>query len=770
MIYLAQEKVWGVFMLYALKKEMCEYYDFIGYNSEYKENKKTYLLDLQAKINREMDDFYNQKPNMPIVLLKSRMHTLLANSFTPKIFTGCPFYFEMGLKPRDSWGLGKYVASRWFYDRIKNKVFSEHPISKDLENAYSILFDTAKPGTSLDVCRITDSFDPDHHTLGYTLLFELGINGLLKKVAEYKAKVPADSDEYIYYTALEESSNALIFAAERFADQAKKLLPKAKNEADKKYLNMISETAVKIPANPPETFYEGLCMLLFMREAVAGFENIGVSQFGHVDKLLYPLYIKDIENGILTEAEARELVRLWMLYTDMKFDVEHNSWPETSTCIQLGGCDEYGNTVFNKVTEIFIEEHLNAGLINPKLNCRYDKNSPDEYLELIGRVILKGHNNFALINDEIIIKGLVKSGVEQADARCYVSGGCQETMIEGMGHTEGCALYVALPRLLDLFLYYDRGSGFLTPVDKADSFEEFYNKFLACVKQFFDVMIDWRNIRQQYNKQFNYCPALSISQKGCIESGKDYAFGGAKYNYSTIDLVGLGTVVDSLYAVKKLVYDDKKTTLPQLIEILKSDWQGFEDLQKDAVALPKFGMDNIEADELGNRFLGDVTSHIRNKKNERGGKYIPSLFVWYLFKFLSPTLRATPDGRKKGDLMSAGCGHSQLANVKDITAPIRSMQNVDFSACGGGSAVFDVKLPYSTNMTSKHFADFVRACAKFNCPTIQPNFISQEELLDAQKNPEKHKDLMVRICGLSAYFVNLSPSVQKEIIERNVYS
>ena len=142
-------------------------------------------------------------------------------------------------------------------------------------------------------------------------------------------------------------------------------------------------------------------MLIFMREVVAHMENIGISQFGHVDRLPGSLYENDLKNGNITEEEARKLISIWMMQTDIKYDLEHNSWPETSTCIQLGGCDKNGKPVFNQVTKMFIEEHYNNKLVNPKLNCRYYADSPEEYLKIIGRAVLSGYNNFALINDDV---------------------------------------------------------------------------------------------------------------------------------------------------------------------------------------------------------------------------------------------------------------------------------------------------------------------------------------------------------------------------------
>lgn len=723
------------------------------------------FFEIRNRIYDEMDAFYNEHPDTPSVLLKSRLHTLMAKYCEPVIFAENPFFFEFGMREAQSWGLSDINPCGWLRDRIGGKIYREHPIVGELERRFEPVFDLS----DLGLCSASNCFDGDHHTLGYTTLFSVGVKGLMEQAKRRMEVFENGSESYCFCKAAAESCLAVISIVEKFAERAEWMLVGCKNEKEEKYLRMIAEAAKQVPANPPSTFYEGLAMLLFTREAAATLEGIGVSQLGHVDRLLGKLYEEDRKAGRITEQEARKLIGIWMLHTDIKFDLEHNSWPETSTCIQLGGCDAKGTPVYNDVTRMFMEEHHRLGLVNPKLNCRYSQESPEEYLKIAGEVMAAGHNNFVMINDDIIISGLMKSGVAKEDARLYVNGGCQETMIEGFGHTEGVAFYASVPRVLDLFLQGD-GKEFVKSFANAETFDAFYGMFLDALDDFFFKMTDWRSVRQQYHKETTVCPFFSATQSGCIESGKDYSHGGAKYNFSTVSLIGLATVADSLYAIKTMVYEQKKVTLKAFIDVLSRNWEGNETLQREVIMLPKYGHNHKDADALANRFLHDFTDLIRVRKNERGGTYIPSLFVYYHYETFSCCLRATPDGRKDYDLISAGAAPSQLREIKDVTTPVKSMQNMDFTVCGGGSAVLDVKLPLSKHMNGDLFAAFIRACGKYHCPTIQPNVVSQEDLLDAKVNPEEHKNLIVRICGLSAYFVALTPKVQDEIIERNLYS
>ena len=440
-----------------LKNQMKEFYLESSHNDEKTYYANTSALDIRKKIYDEMDEYYKQEKNQ--YLLKSHIHTLIAENFKPQIFTHSPFFFEMGLRERRSWGMSKLSPSTWVIDRVGADINEKHPINVLITDIFGPYLNEQESG----ICSINKSFDNDHHSLGYTMLFSEGIGGI-KRRAEFALQQETDSDKICYYKAIIESCVALIKIAKRFSEKAKELLECEYGEEEKRFLKMIEDVSERIPEQSPKTFYEGLAMIVFTREVVATMEGIGISQLGHMDRLLIDLYENDISSGRLTEESAKDLLKRWMLYTDIKFDLENNEWPETSTCVQLGGCDENGEVVYNDVTRIIIESHHELGLVNPKLNCRYSSESPREYIELIGKAILSGHNNFTLINDDIIISGLVKSGVELKDARRYVSGGCQETMIEGCGHTEGAAVYFCMPRLLDLYLRPDSKYGLVESV------------------------------------------------------------------------------------------------------------------------------------------------------------------------------------------------------------------------------------------------------------------------------------------------------------------
>lgn len=751
------------------KNEMTTYYrkmDMKGWMKfSDKDVEEKFCAEYQ-RIFREMNSFYEKNPDLPSSRLKSHLHMLMAEYCEPVIFLENPFFFELTYNHSRSRGLNKNTPACWLMQTKNEELRKAYPSYAEATDRFLPYFDRE----TNNICSHYDTFDHDHHTLGYTELFKTGVGGLISKAEEKRKCFQEASAEYDFCTAVMESCGALILIAHKFADKAETLLETCTNETQRENLKRIAQTARRIPEYAPETFYEGLAMLLFTREVTATLENLAISQFGHVDRLLGELYQRDLAAGRITETQARRLVTIWMMHTDIKFDVKNNKWPESSACIQLGGCDSDGMTVFNDVTKIFIEEHHREKLLSPKLNCRFSESSPGEYLRLIGKAILDGHNNFALFNDDSIVPSLTESGVLEKDARLYTNGGCQETMIEGFGHTEGTAFYISLLRFFDVFLRGDKTAKIITPLDFADTFEEFYEKLLQEFRIFLNAIIDQRNYRQSFYKKAVAYPLFSASQNGCIQNGRDYIEGGARYNFSTVALVGLANVVDSLYSVKALVYDQKRLTLDRFKDILACNWEGHEAFRAEVIDLPKYGHNEKEVDALANRFFGDIARIIKSRKNERGGIYLPSIFVYSFNRTFAPCLRATPDGRKDYEYVAAGCGPSASKELKDITKPIKSIRNIDLSVCGGGVAVLDVMLPASSNLDEDRLCAFIRASGKCGCVALQPNAVSLDAMIDAKVRPENHKNLIVRVCGLSAYFTALSPEVQDELIHRNFYN
>lgn len=741
-------------------KSAFEYYNTIR---KIKDNPE--FIDLRDKIYAEMDEYKKTHPNLTMIELKSILYERIAESFTPVLIPYCPFYYEMGLRDAKSLGGGPaYSVSMWDVDlSVRN--------ARNLD--FIAELGISSPGLGLAVGPV---FDEDHHSPGYTKVFEKGLLGIIRDIDQVLDTEPQGTEKYIFNISARRGLCAMLRIAERFKEAAQQKLKNCNNEDEKKSLEMIAKTAGRIPAEPPKTFYEGLAALYFIREVIVTLDGVGISTLGHVDRLLGPLYKSDIENGRLTREEAEKLVEIWLCIPDIRCDAEHDSWACISTCIELGGCDADGNTVYNEVTDIFIENHDRMKLLNPKLNCRISTESPREYLELLGKSLLRGHNVIALHNDNVIIPALMSAGKDIYDARLYVNGGCQETITEGCEHSAGVLFYFNLPKVFDMCMNPIDTAGFTEKtinalpkvIEEAESFEVFYEKYFENMKK---MLFHAADVRRPYGEKWRNThpsPLYSSTLKGCIESGKDYTAGGAKYNPSTLDGFGFATLTDSLYAVKKAVYDDKIISLGELRNALLANWNGYEKLQKKLKSYPKFGHSHKDADEFAGKVFNDINEYVMTLDNERGAKYIFSTFTFSSFEWGSSYVRATADGRNSGDLLSQSIGPSRMQKTDSLTDSIVSLNSIGLDKSAGVS-VLDVMIPNSSNLTPEVMASVFSAFASSRGQVLQPNYVTVDQMIAAREDPASYKDLIVRVCGLSVYFVNLNPRFQNEMIERNRY-
>jgi len=513
---------------------------------------------------------------------------------------------------------------------------------------------------------------------------------------------------------------------------------------------------------------------------VATLESVGISVIGHPDRQLIDLYRKNLASGVLDEKRARGLIGLWMAPHDVKTFAKEREWPETSTCMMLGGCDEEGGLVWNELTRLFIETHCELNLLNPKLNCRIGADSPDEYLKLLAEKNLAGYNNFALINDDVLIPAQVRYGKSEREARLYVNGGCQETICEGVEHSAGAYYYFNMAETFHLFfcgagmvdvqeLHPSAREAVPVALQSASDFEEFYSKFLVELESAVAKGAEWSVANGVRFSEINPCPLFSATLEGCVAKAEDYKRGGAKYNPSGVSFVGFPDVVNSLHAVRKLVFEEESTTFEDFREVVARNWAGAEALRRRVLSLSRFGHGDSEVDELSRRLAADMARFVRRIPNERGERFQPSFFVYWSFKTFGDQTGATPDGRRSGDILSQGVAPHRENAPENLTDVIRSVSSIDFRDYPG-NAVLDIQLPGGNAIPAKSLVALIRTAAMSGIPTLQLNCASREILEDARSHPERHSDLVVRISGLSAMFVKLNECVQDEIISRATYA
>ncbi len=743
---------------------MTEYYRTLPGKYSNKERESKYMDGIDAAMLRFLDD----NPGISPYLIKAKLHETIADQFDPAIFKHSPFYFEMGMKPAKSWGspgsvdvAGAWMQRHFFYKYLQDKKFTD-----EIELRF---------GNNLDTSGYS-GIDMDHCYCNYTRLVEKGLDAIFAEAeTELEKCVPGEEKDFL--EAACNSLKTVIKIADRFAEKAKLLLEYELEPEPRKFLKMIAETAGKVPRRPPETFYEGLSALIFFREVLGTIEGIGISVIGHPDRMLIGLYRNDLASGRTTPEEAEDIVGRWMLPTDCKFDIENNNWPETSTALMLGGCDVDGNPVYNELTRMFIECHRKLKLVNPKLNCRYSSNSPDEYLKLISQKILEGHNVFTLISDNVLIPAQMKFGKTLAECRNYGAGGCQETMVEGVENPSS-PYYINMVQPLIFALNPSAGSLVLEQKAGADhrkvmdasGFPAFYREFIGYLNKLIGrgtrmrIETNWKHWPET-----NPCPFFSSVQYDCLKNHRDYSSRGGRYTPAGISLIGLGTLTDSLYAIKKVCFDEKLMAVEEFAQVLADNWKSHDLLRRKIINLPKFGHNLPEIDEIAAGICKNVAESAGKIVTQWNTSFEMSFFVYYTFVGIAKRTSATPDGRKDGEMFSQGISPGRLNPPEALTKVINSLAKIDFTDYPG-NAVLDLQLPMGGNLTPEIMLLLIRTAEQAKIPTLQFNCVDVNTLKDAQSHPEGHRDLTVRISGLSAKFVALNKSVQDEIIGRYQYN
>ena len=714
---------------------------------------------------------------LPAASLKARLYAMLAEECEPVVWTRTPFLFETRLRHPWNWGCPDFNApgSQAYRDRIDD---CNDPAARDRIRFFSLWQPKGTPFTGLWNIY-GDCFDVDHHCIGYTSLFREGFSGI-------RSRILARPRQNAETRAMVAGIDAVLRIASRFAASARDRLASDSrlDSKQRRFLALSASIYGRIPAFPPRTFAEGLAMLLFSREVLASIENIGISVLGRPDLLLTPLYEADLAAGRITGKEAEDLAARWMVVHDIKMDARSRPWPETSTTMVLGGADPAtGKFVDTALTRLFIRVHSRLGIMNPKLNCRISAAAPREYLGFVAKHVARGVNNFAFSNDDILVPALQRHGKSLADARNYVNGGCQEPICEGVEHSAGAGYYFNMARAFEFFfsgappadspelaaavkaLGLDKPPAKRAPAD----FDGYYAAFMRSLSRVIRTGASWWRAGGLHFERRHPSPVFSSTISGCIEKGRDYTAGGARYNPTGCALVGLADVVNSLAAIRIAIYRDGFTTFDELRAAVRADWHGYEALRNRILSLPRFGGADGDVARLAARFAADVTSVVAACRNERGAHFQPSFFVYYFYTHFGEKTGATPDGRHAGDPLSQGIAPSRVNAPKSLTDAIGFLRAIDFS-CSPGNAVLDFQMPATKALTPSVVAALLRTSCEAGIPCVQPDIVDAREMKAAQTDPDSHRDLIVRISGLSAVFVSLDKWIQDEMITRHQFA
>jgi pyruvate formate-lyase/glycerol dehydratase family glycyl radical enzyme len=629
------------------------------------------------------------------------------------------------------------------------------------------------------------------HTAGDGMLYR---QGLLDRKASIERRIelldpgsePDAGKRLDELRAMAIAADAAIRLAERYAALAREMATREPDPDRSADLLRIARTCDRVPASAPRDFWEAIQMYWFTHLGVITELN-GWDAFspGHLDQHLEPFYQQGIRDGTLTRDQAKELIScLFVKFNNQVAppkvgvtDAESATYTDFAD-INLGGLQRSGADGVGDVSYLILEALDELHLVQPSPNVQLSRQTPDAFLRAACNVIRKGYGYPALFNADGVVTQLLRAGKTLEDAREGGTSGCVET---GAFGKEAYILtgYFNLPKMLELALHDGRDpcTGRQLGPHTGDprgfgTFEELFAAWEFQLRHFVDIKLRGNGLIEQLYAREMPAPFLSLITADCIERGLDYNAGGARYNTSYVQGVGIGTLTDSLAAVQDHVFGHGTLTMDELLAGLDEDFAGGQALRQTLRnRSPKWGNDDEAADTLMRRAVDAFVGLIDGRPNARGGRYGVDMLPTTSHVYFGAMTGATPDGRQAGTPLSEGISPVQGMDHLGPTAVFRSAAKMDHARTGG--TLLNMKL--SPGLLDgedglARLASLVRTYFRLGGHHVQFNVVSAETLREAQRHPDDHRDLIVRVAGYSDYFCDLSSSLQDEIIARTEHA
>jgi len=627
---------------------------------------------------------------------------------------------------------------------------------------------------------------PGHTVLGYKL-FRTGFLQLKQKISQAVEALDYYNDDQAYEKAEELKAmniacNAIIIYANRHAEELERLAEGEKDPARKSELVSMAEVCRKVPANAPDTIHEMLQHYWFIHLGVITELNPWDSfNPGRLDQHLWPLYRKEKTEGTLTDERLYDLLGcFWVKFNNhpsppkMGVTASESSTYTDFCLINLGGVKPDGSDAVNEMSYILLDVIKEMRILQPGSMVQISRKNPDRFVHKALDIIRTGFGQPSCFNTEALIQEMLRQGKSITDARNGGASGCVET---GAFGTEAYWLsgYFNIPKVLELTLNdgYDRRSHCQIGPKTGNAvdfktFDDLTAAFRSQLNWLIDLKIRGNNIIEKTFGKWLPVPFLSLLVEDCISNGKDYNCGGARYNTTYIQGVGLGTVTDMMTSIRYNIYETKKLTWKEMLSALEADFEGYEELQHDLIYnTPKYGNDDDYADQHAVVAFEIYYDAVNGRPNARGGVHRINMLPTTSHVYFGSVIGATPDGRKAGRPLSEGISPVQGADREGPTSVMKSASKIDHLRTGG------------TLLNQKFSPSFFEDEESYNCLTalirsyfsldghhVQFNVVNAETLKDAQKHPELHRDLIVRVAGYSDYFNDLGEDLQNEIIMR----
>lgn len=625
------------------------------------------------------------------------------------------------------------------------------------------------------------------HTVSGKKVFQKGMLDLIndidlslkrvKQNADYRVQEKIDELEAMRIVA-----NAIIGIANRYADALHTL---AENEADIKRKNELlkmESICRSVPAHAPKSFHEALQHYWFIHVGVITELNPWDSfNPGRLDQHLYPFFRNDIDKGIITLDEAIELLQaFWVKFNNhpsppkMGITAQESNTYTDFALINLGGVKEDGSDAVNELTYIILDVIEEMRLLQPSSMVQVSKKNPDRFVKRAVRIAKTGFGQPSFFNADAIVQQLLSQGKSLTDARNGGASGCVET---GAFGTEAYFLtgYFNLNKVLEITL--NNGIDPLTNnkigletgnPENFKTFQELYEAFERQLNYFIDIKIEGNVIVEKIWAQNMPVPFLSLLIDDCIANATDYNAGGARYNTSYVQGVGLGSITDNLTAIRKQVYEERTISIKELMFALSSNFDGYDNLRYRLVYdTPKWGNNDDYADRHAVMVFNSFYKAVNGRPTYRGGVFRINMLPTTSHVYFGSKIGAMPDGRKAFEPLSEGISPVQGADRKGPTGVILSCAKIDHIKTGG--TLLNQKFSpsfFNTDESLDKLVSLIRSYFKLDGHHIQFNVVSAKTLRDAQLHPEKYRDLIVRVAGYSDYFNDLGEALQNEIIRR----
>jgi pyruvate formate-lyase/glycerol dehydratase family glycyl radical enzyme len=629
------------------------------------------------------------------------------------------------------------------------------------------------------------------HTVLDDKIYRKGMLDFLDDIARSLASLDYMKDPLAYQK--QEELRAMAIVAQALIDYAGRYAKLAQESAmvegdlqRKNELLRIGEICSRVPAHAPRDFWEALQYYWFVHLGVTKELNTwDAFSPGRLDQHLYPFYEQGLQEGSLTRTQAEELLQcLWVKFNNQpappKVGVtaaESGTYTDFAQ-INLGGLRPDGSDGVNEVTYLLLDVVEEMRLLQPSASLQVSKKNPDRFLKRAARIIRTGYGQPSIFNADAVVQEMIGKGKSLVDARNGGTSGCVET---GAFGKENYSLtgYLNLPKILEVTLHngLDPRTGVQLGLQTGEAsqfttFDELFAAFRRQLEFFVEVKVRGNQVIERLYATYMPAPFLSVLIDDCIARGVDYNAGGARYNTSYIQGVGIGTITDSLSAIRTHVFEHGNLSMDELLRLLESDFAGSE-RQRLLLAnrTPRYGNDDDAADAIMRAVFQAYHDIVTGRPNTRGGKYAIDMLPTTCHVYFGSVLGATPDGRFAGKPVSEGISPVQGADRCGPTAVLKSAAKMDHLSTGG--TLLNQKFTPGLLQDEAGLEDLVqlvRGYFKLDGHHIQFNVVDAATLRDAQAHPEQHRDLIVRVAGYSDYFCDLGQALQEEIIARTEHN